>query len=232
MQTSTNKIRLLDEANSQVSNNIINTIQNKKICKVTGDNLDIYVRTGQQLATSGHKDLHFFASNIIFPRCASLEISNSRPKVIQSDLKQISPEKLLPMGTYKLKLVNSYKVLIGRILAEYFQELKWMGEVLPTHMPHTYQEQMAQKSLIHPLPIQFRNEVKHEDCVAIMDTYQHQLSQLYTEAFGDISFFNFNLGKCHLNLVLLKIFKTQKVDLHLSSRQRANLVALARFSVY
>ena len=85
----------------------------------------------QQVATKTY-------TNIIFPRCSSLEISYSRLKVIQSDLKQISPEKLLPMGAYKLKLVKRYTVLIGRILRIFSRTEADGGSVANTHIKNRW----------------------------------------------------------------------------------------------
>lgn len=44
---------------------------------------------------------------------------------------------------------------------------------------------MSAPSKVFPLPIMFKNEAKHEDCLAIMDGYESQLGDLYTEAFGN-----------------------------------------------
>jgi hypothetical protein len=42
---------------------------------------------------------------------------------------------------------------------------------------------MSPVSKVYPLPIIFKNEAKHEDCLAIMDEYESQLVDIYTKAF-------------------------------------------------
>ena len=82
------------------------------------------------------------------------------------------------------RLWSTYKILVGRILIKHVPALKWMSRFLPSHIQHEYTDQMSKKSKIHPLPIQFRNETKHEDCVAILNTYEATLIDVYTKAFG------------------------------------------------
>ncbi|KAL5013819.1 hypothetical protein ScPMuIL_008089 [Solemya velum] len=45
---------------------------------------------------------------------------------------------------------------------------------------------MSERSIVLPLPIQFKNEAKHEDCLSIMDSYEDQLTKIYIAAFGNI----------------------------------------------
>ena len=57
-QSPTSKLRLQDEAVILANTAIINDLKEFRICKITGDNLDIYVRTGEQSTISGmfHND--------------------------------------------------------------------------------------------------------------------------------------------------------------------------------
>ena len=63
---------------------------------------------------------------------------------------------------------------------------QWLKKILPNHIAHQYEEEMAKKSKVFGLPIQFKNEAKYEDCVDIMDNYIEQLTSLHTEAFGTL----------------------------------------------
>ena len=80
-------------------------------------------------------------------------------------------------------LIRSYAILVGRIIAS-LPSFTWLKKVLPKHIPHEHQDVMAQKSKVFAMPIQFKNEAKHEDCVDIMDNYTEYLESLHLEAFG------------------------------------------------
>lgn len=43
---------------------------------------------------------------------------------------------------------------------------------------------MSRRSHVYPLPIMFRNESKHEDCMVVMDSYEEQLITLHNLALG------------------------------------------------
>ena len=78
---------------------------------IAGDNLDIYIRTAHERQNKTNTDLHMFASNIIFPRIATPDISNLPPEF---HLEEMRPEMLLLHGHYKRHLENAYNVLISK----------------------------------------------------------------------------------------------------------------------
>jgi hypothetical protein len=147
---------------------------------IVGDNVDVYVKTSSLNRERRNKDLHLFASNIIFSRIATIDMSNTAPC---TDVQQLTSEHLLMTDLEKDKFLGAYSVLLGRILCNIpaFHTLK---KHIPSHIPHEYSQKMATKSQVFPLPIMFYNEAKHEDCMKIMDSYEDQLTSLYTNAFG------------------------------------------------
>ncbi|KAL4236167.1 hypothetical protein ACF0H5_004553 [Mactra antiquata] len=138
--STTSKLRLLDEAGNRMETSVASIVLKNPIVKITGDNLDIYVRTGHKSLERTNQDMHLFASNIIFSR-------------------------------------------VGRILME-FTPFKWMSSVVPSHIYHPYQKQMSEQTQIFQLPIQMKNEAKHEDCVDILDGYEDVLTEIFNQAFG------------------------------------------------
>ncbi|KAH3806767.1 uncharacterized protein LOC127870998 isoform X2 [Dreissena polymorpha] len=116
MSTSS-KLRLLDEAGEMLEDNIARSLRKNPLVKITGDNLDIYVRTGHHSLDRHEKDLHMFASNIIFSRIAQLESFST--SFTMPSLGTLSPEKFFPNGHHRDTLTNTYCVL-----EEYWQSLK------------------------------------------------------------------------------------------------------------
>jgi hypothetical protein len=68
------KLRLLDEAGAMMDTAIVSKLQTNPLFKVTGDNLDIYIRTGHKSLEKSNTDLHLFASNAIFSRVCNLSL--------------------------------------------------------------------------------------------------------------------------------------------------------------
>jgi hypothetical protein len=129
-----------------------------------------------------NKDLHLFTSNVIFNRIARVDMDNQPPS---TDLSKLNAESVMLRGNtlQKAKLEEAYAVLLGRTLCQ-LQKFQRFKKFFPPHIPHEYSKKMSKKSMVFPLPIQFKNESKHEDCMAIMDAYEKQLSELYNGAFG------------------------------------------------
>lgn len=142
----------------------------------------MYVKASQLTAGNRNKDLHLFTSNIIFPRIATIDMNNDNPKV---DIRTLSAKSVLLASDSPQcgRLKYSYCVLLVRILCTFpaFEHLK---RLIPDHIPHEYTEKMSKASKLYPLPVMFKNEAKHEDCLAIMDGYEDQLVEMYTKAFG------------------------------------------------
>lgn len=162
---------------------ITESLKSNPLVKITGDNLDIYVKTSKLTSEKRNQDLHLFTSNVIFSRIATTDMSNTKPNVEANKL--TADDVLLTSGSLKQEiLAYAYSVLLARILCKLpaFQSYK---KLIPEHLPHEYSKKMEAKSLVYPLPIQFRNEAKHEDCLCIMDTYEDQLIKMFTEAFGN-----------------------------------------------
>lgn len=111
-------------------------------------------------------------------------MNNDPPKTY---LCKISAEKMLLNNNdlQRQKLIHAYSVLLGRILCKLpvFQTFK---KAIPEHIPHEFMAKMSERSIVLPLPIQFKNEAKHEDCLSIMDCYEDQLTRIYMGAFGNI----------------------------------------------
>ncbi|XP_053386739.1 uncharacterized protein LOC128550851 isoform X2 [Mercenaria mercenaria] len=187
MLCTTSKIRLLEEAGESMEKNIARELVNNPLVKITGDNLDIYIKTGHRSLDRSNKDLHLFASNIIFSRIAKPGIYST--SVRHTPLERIRPEMFFPTGHHRQTLVNSYCVILGRILVT-LKEFSWLGPVLPAHIYHPFQVHMSQKSSVYQLPIIMKNEAKHEDCVDILDTYETILSDIYVKAFGSTELLN------------------------------------------
>ncbi|CAG2199887.1 unnamed protein product [Mytilus edulis] len=106
------KIRLLDEAANNAEKAIVKELQTNPLVKITGDNLDIYVSANHQSTEKLNKDLHLFASNIIFSRLAGPDLDNRNPQLI---LQNLHPERFLPHDSYKSNTdaLSKYKVIIG-----------------------------------------------------------------------------------------------------------------------
>ena len=126
------------------------------------------------LSTHQNTYLHYFASNLIIVE-----------RVPCDNLSTTSPQKdilSLPNSTFLLSSAEDFKVLVARVLVTNIPQLSFLKSIVPQHISHKYQQEMAKKSTIIPLPMQMKDEKKYEDVVDILDSYEQELEDIYVIA--------------------------------------------------
>ena len=89
------KLRLEDEACSSSKTFIIEMLRRNPLAKVTGDNLDVYIKRNIISGMNKNKDIHLFASNIIFPRIAKITMENTRPANQQISITNLTSSEFM-----------------------------------------------------------------------------------------------------------------------------------------
>jgi hypothetical protein len=175
------KLSILDEATAVSRQQITESIIINPLMKITGDNLDIYIRTSHMSSEKQNRDLHLFTSNLIFSRVATTDMSNSPPGTCAST---ISVDDCIIQAAEKDCLFNSYAIIIGRLFANKLPAFSWLNDILPQHIPHKYSNEMAQKSTIYALPLQMKNETNLDECVDILESYEEEMMSHFKAAYG------------------------------------------------
>ena len=103
------KLRLQDECAKMSRKSIVTTLASSPLVKLTGDNLDIYIKTGNKAVDTNNKDLHMFATNLISTRLATSDMDNKPPPV-----HNVFDRDLLLSAEEKEKLKYSYTILVRK----------------------------------------------------------------------------------------------------------------------
>ena len=75
------KLRLLDECGNSNLNGLVSYLKERPLLKITGDNLDKYIRTGNKSTDNSNRDLHLYASNSISCRVATTNLGTRRGNI-------------------------------------------------------------------------------------------------------------------------------------------------------
>ena len=164
----TSKIKLLDLIGNHFADNAIKQVRLGKNIHGTGDNWDMKIRPHDMLSTHQNTDLHYFACD---------NLSKAAP---QRDINSLSNSTFLLDEVEAVKLREDLKVLVGRILVKNMPQLSFLKWIIPEHIPHKYQREMAQRSIIVSLPMMMKDEKKYG--VDILDGYEQQLEEIFIKA--------------------------------------------------
>ena len=173
------KINLLDEIGGHFADEAI--VMAKKGVKMqgTGDNWDFRIMAHDMRKDSQNKDMHYFASNLVFDRVPTPDNLSVTPK---HDIKSLENSAFLLTAAESKKLLEDYKVIICRILTKYLPAFSVFKNIVPTHIDHAYQDEMSKKSVIVPLPIQMKDEKNYADVVDILSSYEDAIEDIYVKA--------------------------------------------------
>lgn len=75
--------------------------------------------------------------------------------------------------------LSSVKIIVGRIIFEFFLKFKWLKLVIFRYIFYVYSDEMVQKFIIVNLLLFNVNEVKYEDCVSILRVYERWIVEIY-----------------------------------------------------
>jgi hypothetical protein len=175
----TSKIKLLDILGNHFADSAIDQVRLGNKLHGTGDNWDMKIRPHDMLSTHQNTDLHYFASNLIVERVPWDHLSTTSP---QKDILSLPNSTFLISLAEATKLREDFKVLVARVLVTNIPQLTFLKSIVPEHIPHKYQQEMAKKSTIIPLPMQMKDEKKYEDVVDILDSYEQELEDIYIRA--------------------------------------------------
>jgi hypothetical protein len=173
------KINILDMIGNHFSDSIVEAVKDGKKLQGTGDNWDMKIHAHDMRSTHQNQDIHYFASNLIVERVPSQNLSTTSPR---RDIRTLPNSVFLLSADEEIKLREDFKVLIGRVLLSSIPCLSFLKSVIPDHISHVYQKEMSEKSIVVPLPMQFKDEKKYSDVVDILDYYETELENIYTKA--------------------------------------------------
>lgn len=170
---------MLDNIALHNHDQVVEEVKQGKKLQGTGDNWDFQIRAHDMRTTNQNKDLHYFASNLIVERVPCEGLSQESP---QRDISKVPNSLFLLNDNETRKLREDFKVLVGRVLVKHIESLSFLKSIIPEHITSKYPNEMAQKSTIVPLAIQFKEEKKYDDVVDILCSYENTLEDIYSKA--------------------------------------------------
>ena len=170
---------MLDEIGGHFAEEAIEMVRKGVKMQGTGDNWDFRIMAHDMRKDNQNKDMHYFASNLVFDRVPTPDNLSVTPK---HDIKSLQNSAFLLTAAESKKLLEDYKVIISRILVKYLPAFTVFKNIVLAHIDHAYQDEMSKKSVIVPLPIQMKDEKNYADVVDILSSYEDAIEDIYVKA--------------------------------------------------
>lgn len=171
-------LRLMEDVSKLHTIPLREWIQDGVVFKVWGDNVDKKQHVRDLRSDHQGEMLHMFSLIVGQSRTPAPELPFTGQL---SQLTDTPTEYFLPTSSDVAAVKNNLVVLVGRVLTEYFPALAPFSKVVPKHIRHRYSAQMCKKSNVVVLDVLMRNEAKHTDMLAIMNTLQDYLGKDYPD---------------------------------------------------
>ena len=95
--------------------------------------------------------MHWIAHYATYDRFETHDLDDSVPLV--HNLKEFDNVNYLLSKREMTQMKNDYVILVVRVLVEFFQCMKPINSVIPTHIQHKYSKEMSNQSEIIMLPV-------------------------------------------------------------------------------
>ena len=120
--------------------------------------------------------MHWIAHYATYDRFETHDLDDSVPLV--HNLKEFDNVNYLLSKREMTQMKNDYVILVVRVLVEFFQCMKPINSVIPTHIQHKYSKEMSNQSEIIMLPVVPFNQNKHSDVCQYLEWLQKLLVQV------------------------------------------------------
>ena len=124
--------------------------------------------------------VHAVATSLVFNRVSSERLTDSGP---QNSLEKRDINKLVSLTPEEERQIRErYKLIVGKILFEFFPAFKYLEHLVPVHLPHANQEAMNTKSNVTPFPVLVKGEKKYSEVVDVLDQLESWIYEMYLKA--------------------------------------------------
>ena len=127
-----------------------------------------------------NKSVHAVATSLVFDRVPPQQFpqSGAQQRLATTNIKAL----VEPSEGERVRTKARYRVILGRILCEFFPTFQCYQGLVPEHTPCPYSEKMKSPSVVVPFPVLMKDEKKYSDLVDVLDTMEVWVHELYTKA--------------------------------------------------
>ena len=111
--------------------------------QVIGDNIDLYVKTKHMASNCQNKSIHWFLMNAVQDRVIGEGLDNSQQI---KPIMEVENAEFLPSKEDNSDLLHDFVPLVTRVIAENIPAFACFRDVVVSHIPHEFSQEMKTKS--------------------------------------------------------------------------------------
>ena len=138
------KYSLLDEIGGHFLDKAVELVRKGRKFVFVLDNIDWDVKVNDMRSDNQNKSVHAVATSLVFDRVPSDHLPDCGP---QRNLECCDMRRLTSLTDVEKACTRErYKILLARILCEFFPAFRFLSDLVPTHLPCQYQGEMSMRS--------------------------------------------------------------------------------------
>ena len=171
-------LSLMEQVSSMHTIPLRKWIEDGAVIKFWGDNVDKKRKVRDVRSDHQGEMVHMYSILVGKSRTPAPSLSHSGHV---SKLSQVPTSNFLPTCEDVNKVKANLIIIVSRVLTQYITALIPLSKAIPKHIIHQYSTEMSKKSEVVVLDVLMKNETKHADMIAIMNTMQDYLGSDYNE---------------------------------------------------
>ena len=126
------------------------------------------------------ESVYAVATSLVFDRVSSKGLPDTNP---QKELAKCSMKELVTLTDDEINQTKErYKLLVAKILCQYFPTFKFLEDLLPDHLEHENMEAMNKKSTVVAFPAVIKDEKNYSEVVVVLDQLETWSHDMYSKA--------------------------------------------------
>ena len=171
-------LSLMEQVSSMHTIPLRKWIADGAVIKFWGDNVDKKRKVRDARSDNQGEMVHMY-SVLVGKSCTPAPQLSHTGHI--SKLSQVPSTMILPTCDDVNKVNSNLIIIVSRVLTQYLSALTPLSKAIPKHITHQYSTEMSKKSEVVVLDALMKNETKHADMIAIMNTMQEYLGSDYDE---------------------------------------------------
>lgn len=174
------KYNILDEIGNHFMDLAVKKVQEGKKFVFVLDNIDWMEKVHDMRSDAQNISVHAVATSLVFDRVSSEHLPDSGS---QNSLKECNIRKLVSLTPEEESQIRGrYKLIVARILCEFFPAFKFLQDLVPARLPHANNQAMDTKSTVVPFPVLIKDEKKYAEVVDVIDQLEAWVHEIYLKA--------------------------------------------------